>query len=829
VQTRRPDLARRGRLPEAMSTPPRAWAGGTRKDGARREAKNQNAERRREGQTHMASAPQWLAHSEAESGHQDPLAEHLADVARRAKEYAEVFSAAEAAWAAGLLHDLGKYGDLFQKRLRGEVRAVDHWSAGAVVAIERWMPVERRKGARAAVAMAIWGHHLGLQGLYDLETLLREWQERRQVPGAPCFSETDEEVLLRRFKEDGLSLPESLPEAACPDFSKQAAGMLDVRMLFSALVDADYVETEAHFRSRSPQAKDHRPAGPALDAPRALEAVEAYIGEVARRSGAAPEIKQLRNDLLKACLEAAEQPPGLFTLTAPTGAGKTLAMLAFALKHAARHGLRRVVCVLPYLTIIEQTVQVYRAALQSVPGFKPELYVLEDHSLAGTGVKGEQKAGSKDDTEDESRLLAENWDAPVIVTTSVQFLESLFANRPGPCRKLHRLARSVVLFDEVQTLPTRLAVPTLATLSHLAAKYGATIVFSTATQPAFEHLHNAVLKYAPQGWQPREIVPRELNLFARAKRTRFHWPDEQDGQISWEELAERLAAIPQVLCIVNLKRHALALFERLHGSRGEGLYHLSTSMCPAHRADVLGEVRERLSQGLPCVVVSTQCVEAGVDVDFPVVYRAWAPLDSLAQAAGRCNREGKLPTGDVYFFQPAPDGHCMFPDQSYKQAADVALVVLRRYRCGTLDLYEPESFNLYYRHLYDVRGLGEPDPAHDCLYNAIDGYRFQDVARHYQVIKQQTINVVVPYRRQKFDALAEQVRGQGLTRDWILEARPYTIGLYRPSSGPIWALLEPVPVGRRRQPSEEWFLYLGDEYNERTGLTPKKAFELIIA
>ncbi|MCX5999800.1 MAG: CRISPR-associated helicase/endonuclease Cas3, partial [Chloroflexi bacterium] len=273
-----------------------------------------------------------------------------------------------------------------------------------------------------------------------------------------------------------------------------------------------------------------------------------------------------------------------------------------------------------------------------------------------------------------ARLLAENWDAPIIVTTSVQLLESLFSKSPSACRKLHRLAGSVILFDEVQTLPVALAVPTLATLSHLSKRYGTTVVFSTATQPAFEHLHGEVKQYSLGGWQPDEIVPPSLNLFQRARRTRVEAPDF-DRPVTWAQLAGRLASHEQVLCVVNLKKQLSRLFDLLQQHGTDGLLCLSTNMCPAHREVVLSMVKERLASGRVCRLISTKCVEAGVAIDFPAVYRAFGPLDAIAQAAGRCNRNGRAERGTVSVFLPEEEG---YPDGAYRQAADTTRILLKK-------------------------------------------------------------------------------------------------------------------------------------------------------
>ncbi|MGD9518254.1 MAG: CRISPR-associated helicase Cas3' [Armatimonadota bacterium] len=766
-----------------------------------------------------------FAHSCSKCGHEDPVWCHLAAVACRASEYAQAFGAGDEGYIAGLLHDLGKYGDLFQRRLQGKERGIDHWSIGASVALQTF------DRAGLAAALAIQGHHLGLQQASDagLRALQPKKLEEALAQAGLRPSEADADVLLHRLGEDGISLPAPPGASVCEVWDAQwAAAMLDVRMLFSALVDADFIETEAHFQARDAESTTYRPEGPVLDAEAALQVVLAHVREVAEQSDASVTVKQLRSDVHEACLRAAEEAQGLFTLTAPTGTGKTLAMLAFALKHAAAHGLRRVVCVIPYLTIIEQTVGVYRKALEAVAIEDSQSYVLEDHSLAGARGRPRTEGDGGGEEEDQSRLLAENWDAPIVVTTSVQFLESLFANRPAACRKLHRLAGSVILFDEVQTLPARLAVPTLATLSRLAERYRASVVFATATQPAFDHLDEAVRRYCVGGWRPREIVPPDLKLFGRARRTRVRWPEDPSAFASWPKLAACMKKAGQALCVVNLKRHAVALFRELETCGAEGLYHLSTSMCPAHRKAVLAEVQERLKANDRCLLVSTQCVEAGVDVDFPVVLRAWGPLEAIAQAAGRCNRHGRQDLSLVYVFRPTPDAGRSFPDKSYEQAASVAWALLQDITPERADIHAPELFDDYYRRLYDVKGLGQDQ--NDKLAEMIRGLNFAEVARCYRVIDQDSINVLVPYCRELFDQLAEQAMSWGLNREWIINARPHAIGLFRPRpNDPILDWLEAVRVGPRRLPSDEWFLYRGDDYDPRTGLTPKDSLDLLIA
>ena len=753
-----------------------------------------------------------LAHSANEAGYVDPLRVHLQDVAHRAAEYAEAFGASEEAMIAGLLHDLGKYGDLFQRRLEGKERGIDHWSAGA------WEALTKYKQQGIASALAIQGHHIGLQqASKDSLALLNPQRLQKYHPLGLRLSDPKVDVLQQRMKADNLQ-PDFITTSIYPGVKEASeqkqtvASMFDVRMLYSALVDADFIETEAHFQGNPDGSKNYREVGLSLEAKQALPHLVGYLDELARQSKASSHVNQLRADLLNTCLEAGSLPQGLFTLTAPTGTGKTLSMLAFALKHAAEHDLRRVIIVIPYLSIIEQTVKEYRKVFEPHWGSEDvKRYILEHHSLAGTRAK-EGGEGAEVDMEDEARrrarLLSENWDAPLIVTTSVQLLESLFADRPSACRKLHRLAKSVILFDEVQALPVSLAVPTLATLSRVVERYGSTVIFSTATQPAFGHLDNYVKDYCAVGWKPREIVLPSLNLFQRAERTQVEWPNLSQST-SWTELAERLAEGKQALCIVNLKNHALLLYDKLHQLSVEGLFHLSTNMCPVHRQVVLEEVRKRLQRKQPCLLISTQCVEAGVDVDFPVVYRAFGPLDAIAQAAGRCNRNGHKKTGPVHVFLPEEE---KYPDGTYRQAAGVTRLLLQKHTKEDMDLHSPLLFEEYYHELYD---LVKPQNRKKELTEAILRQDFQEVSRLYRVIDQDAINVLVPYDSDVFQRLEKEVRETGLNGKWIAKARPHTIGLFRPKlHDPVRSYLDPLPLGKGNH-SEEWFIYLKEEHYDR--------------
>jgi len=770
----------------------------------------------------------YLAHSENLFGHTDMLQVHLSRVAKRAEEYAAAFEAGEEARLVGLLHDLGKYGDLFQDRLKGKARRIDHWSQGAWAALNCY----RQKGI--AAALVIQGHHIGLQRATSAD--LRSLDPQRLQENHPLglrLSDPRLQSLLQRFNGDGMILPDpsTLPESLYNGLGikRACASMLDVRMLFSALVDADFIETEAHFESVAAGSTQYREAGLSLDPKWALDILLAGLNRIAAKAEASSRVKQLRKDLLSACLDAALLPQGIFTLTAPTGTGKTLSSLAFALRHAADHGLHRIIFVIPFLSIIEQTARSYRDVFEPhLHSSDLERYILEHHSLAG--IHGSEWRSSNDNSDPENtqtnsnRLLSENWDAPIIITTNVQLLESLFSNRPSACRKLHNLAGSVIIFDEVQTLPVGLAVPTLATLSHLVERYHTTVVFTTATQPAFSSLSETTRRLSGYEWHPREIVPPDLDLFARAKRTRLEWPDPK-CTVTWDALANEIAGHERVLCIVNLKRHALLLFEALKLLNAEGVFHLSTNMCPAHRMAVLSQIRKLLDARKSCRLISTQCIEAGVDVDFPVVYRSFAPLEAIAQAGGRCNRNGREQYGVIYVFRPEDE---RYPDATYKQAAIVTRILLNERR--ELDIDNPETFSNYYRNFFNI---AEPEKRKAELLEAIQDQDFVRVASEYRLIEKDGINILVAYDRPIFRELAEEVREFGINRKWILKARPHSIGIFRPTKNdPVLNWIEPAPLlkGVANGRSDEWFIYLNEEhYDKEKGLIPPAKAECIIA
>ncbi|WP_300162729.1 CRISPR-associated endonuclease Cas3'' [Solidesulfovibrio sp.] len=616
----------------------------------------------------MPEERHWYAHSVAGLPQEawQTLPEHLHAVAKRAAKFADAFGAGTWGHAAGLLHDAGKYTEAFQRRLAGGAERVDHSTAGAKLA------ADLAPQAGKILAYAIAGHHAGLA------------DGKSNDPS--CLSERLERAIL-------LELPQWLKQAALPTqspfaFAPKRMGFgwaFFIRMLYSCLVDADFLDTEEFLNKGQSTLRGEYPPVDTL-----RERLRAHLAGFAHKAHPSP-VDPWRAKVLAWCCDAAREEPGLFSLTVPTGGGKTLSSLAFALEHAATHGLERVIYVIPYTSIIEQNADVFRKALG-------EGVVVEHHSNFDPWRKKGSHADAPEPAGDETlarrlELACENWDARLVVTTSVQFFESLFAARSSKCRKLHNIARSVVILDEAQMLPPAVLRPCLEALRELYEHYGTTVVLCTATQPALEKSAEF-----PCGLDaPREIVRDMPGLFTALKRTRV----EHLGRLTDAALLERLAGHRQVLCVVNTRRHARLLRRGL--GEAEGVFHLSASMCPAHRTEKLEAIRKALQAGAPCRVVSTQLIECGVDVSFPVVYRAAAGVDAVAQAGGRCNREGELPGGGVVYVFEAQDTPP--PKGEMSRAAQVGAEVMRRHA----DVLSPAAVEDYFRTLYWSEGADRLD------------------------------------------------------------------------------------------------------------------------
>lgn len=741
----------------------------------------------------------YFGHSANVNGKWQTLLEHSTGVAQRTRKALEGWSGQAEGEFAALAHDLGKYPDSFQDRLRGVGSGFDHWSAGAFIALQH-----RLLGA----AFAIYGHHVGLPSRTRLSTGQKQLAEfGENHPQQLKLTTDDPRIIFERMEEDGLRLPvvsSPILGSRAPDRG-QLEMMMDVRRLFSALTDADFLDTEEHMQGQA------RPIGTTLQASTFIDRLEAHLWLLNQSSTAPEVVREVRQQVLAVSREAALKPQGIYTLTAPTGAGKTLAMLAFALDHAQRHNLRRVITVLPFLTLIEQTVKVYRGVLKP----RPE-ELIEHHSLSRT---------SYDDVDEETarrlRALTENWDAPFVVTTSVQFLESLFGDKPSMCRKLHRIANSVILLDEVQTIPVNLAKYTLGALTCLAQRWGCTIVMATATQPAFEHLSRKIEEFRLPAWRPSPIVGDLDTVFQKLRRTKFEFVPKQTP-LSDEDLAGRLQGERQALVVVNLKRQARDLYEVLKAWDCP-VFHLSTRNCAAHRTKILADVRARLDADQEVILVSTQCIEAGVDIDFPRAFRAYAPMDAIIQAAGRCNREGRRPVGLVTVFEPKDSG---LPPGAYTQATTKTKSKLAEWldKDATFDdPGRPALIREYFESLYAIGNLKKAE-----LDAALASFDFPEARAAYRLIEGDTINILVPYdgAMDLFHSLKHEAEQFGISRSWMSRARPITVSEFRPKeSAPLRYHLQPLeyrPTRRGKQIKvPDWFIYLeSSHYHPELGLTP---------
>lgn len=557
------------------------------------------------------------------------LADHLNEVGALAAEFARTFGS-EWAQLAGRWHDLGKYRQRFQNYIRlasgfeadahikGESGKAPHSTAGALLACDRFGPAGR------VLAYVIAGHHAGLSDWFGgLDARLEAAASRDELNEALAESPPAELLDPGNFEPDLQAIPGGKNGFA-----------LWVRMLFSALVDADFLDTERYM---DPERFAQRNQWPTLQELAPL--FDTHMRAFATRAQPTP-VNTLRADILAQCRAKAALAPGLFSLTVPTGGGKTLSGMAFALEHARAHGKRRVIHVIPYTSIIEQTADIFRAIFGEA--------IIEHHSNAESEPGRENSA---------SRLACENWDAPIVVTTNVQFFESLFAARTSRCRKLHNLVDSVVILDEAQLLPPEFLQPILDVLNLLTRHYGVSVVLSTATQPALSTREYFDARQNLRGLDSvREIIDDPDALYTALERVEVRLPADWHTPTDWPTLAAELTSRDSVLAIVNTRKDARAIWEQMP----QGTLHLSALMCGAHRSQVISDIKKRLKNSVPTRVISTQLVEAGVDVDFPVVYRAVAGLDSIAQAAGRCNREGRLTEkGEVVVFippKPAPRG-----------------------------------------------------------------------------------------------------------------------------------------------------------------------------
>ncbi|MDO8871183.1 MAG: CRISPR-associated helicase Cas3' [Methanoregula sp.] len=699
-----------------------------------------------------------------------PLKDHLTNVAELSQRFADDFNAGELAYASGLLHDLGKYSSEFQRRLEGANIHVDHSTAGAKEA-EKLFP----DLYSLIFAYTVSGHHGGLLNYGSSESGLGERLHKSDLPD---YSPYRNEITIPDQNSFHLSLkPFPKKTGFCISFF--------IRMLYSCLVDADSLDTEEFT---TPEKSSVRGRYDSFDV------LNKKFDEHMRIKNSDAEdnrINRERKQIFDQCVEAASLPPQMFTLTVPTGGGKTLSSMAFALEHLKKNDLKRIFYVIPYTSIIEQNAKVFRDILGS-------RNVLEHHSNFDP---------EKKDTEDMNngvealRLSTENWDMPIVVTTNVQFFESLFSNKRSRCRKLHNLTKSVIILDEAQMLPTGYLKPCLAALSELVRNYGSTVILCTATQPKLNDLLDESI-------QPREIMHSPQSLYESFRRVTV-----QDlGSVSDVDLTAKLREHRQVLCIVNTRKHAKNLFDELEKSGN--CYHLSARMCPVHRREQIAEIKNLLKEGADCRVISTQLIEAGVDIDFPVVYRAMTGIDSIAQAAGRCNREGKAREGKVFVFKST---------ESYGKAtswqnlvAEVGEMTL----CRSDDPLSLSTVADYFQQLYRYKEDGGLDtkkilPSLEERSGEL-AFPFEDVADTFSIIEEGTKDLIISYDNNA-ESIIRNLRNADFPWRYVRQLQGFTVSIYPNEFRELERSHLVDLIGDRF-----YILNSQDLYSEKTGLLNRK-------
>ncbi len=704
------------------------------------------------------------------------LEEHLTNVANISSAFATDFNACEFAYAGGLLHDIGKYSPEFQKRLEGNYGRVDHSTAGAREA-ESLYPFPLSRFLEYIVA----GHHGGIP---NYGTNVKGLKKRICSAELHDYSSYTKEIPAPVLNSSHIRF-------SCGKNNRGFTCSFYIRMLYSCLVDADSLDTEHFTRPDQSALRGQYDTFDELSN-RFEDHTKAFakIGESL--------INQCRNDVLRQCKEKAQLPPQMFTLTVPTGGGKTLSSMAFSLDHLKKNDLKRIFYVIPYTSIIEQNADVFRNIFGNGN-------VLEHHS----NYDPRQRETNATDPVNESLTLStENWDIPIVVTTNVQFFESLFSNRRSRCRKIHNLSKSVIILDEAQMLPIGYLKPCLAALSELVLNYGSTVVICTATQPKIGSLLD-------ERTQPLEIIDAPDKLYKTLRRVHVN----NAGELDDEELSDRLRELKQVLCIVNTRKHAKFLSEKVSDPKDpESCFHLSAAMCPAHRRKTLARILELLKEGLPCRVISTQLIEAGVDIDFPVVYRAMTGIDSVAQAAGRCNREGRAESGEVYVFRSAEEYGKATSWQ--KRVAEIGEMIFDDFEDPlTLDAVEN-----YFNKLYRYEGVGGLDkkgilPSLDERLNEL-AFPFEKVNDDFAIIENGTKDVVIPWDNSA-RSLIEKIRKIGFPDNFGRGLQGYTVSVYPQEFKALEKSRALDFVGERFHVLTNMSLY-----SEKTGLMKSSSVEM---
>ena len=694
----------------------------------------------------------YVAHARDGEIHQ--LEDHLRKVGGLAETFAKEFDAGDWAYPAGLWHDIGKYRPAFQAYIRrgtgldSEAHIeresnpqTNHASSGAIYAQNQLGPLGR--GCHLPISYVIVGHHAGLP----------DYEGGGDAPGAPLVEvlERDKALEAEALKEE---IPKDILNVSTPNTMCQGGveGFhLWVRMLFSCLVDADFLDTESFY---SPEKSKERKQENGLD--EMLRYFNTHM-EKLQKDARTSNVNEIRAALLGQCREAAKSPPGIYSMTIPTGGGKTLSSLAFALEHAVRYEKRRIIYAIPYTSIIEQTANIFRDVFSSSSNL-----ILEHHSNIEPDKESKENHWS--------RLATENWDARLVVTTTVQLFESLFAARTSRCRKLHNLVNSIIILDEIQLLPVHCLDPIRQVIGLLSEHYGVTFVLSTATPTGLSEQTSPFGKKLLKGLSCTEVIENPKTYYKKLKRVHYELPEDLSTPIpGWDHLASELAQHESVLVVVNKRQDAKDLFALMP----EGTLHLSALMCAAHRSKVIEGIRARLKNGCPTRVVSTQLVEAGVDFDFPVVYRALAGLDSIIQAAGRCNREGKLGSGRVVVFVPPTKP----PPGIIGKAIGSAISTMTQNEADKLD--QPDVIERYFSHLFHQVETDAND-MHRLLVSEADEQRvqFRTAAHRFHLIDDRNSHTVyVRYDDGHAKELLDELKYHP-TRELFRKLQRYSVTLY---------------------------------------------------
>ncbi len=704
----------------------------------------------------------YYSRSENSLGEKELLKEHLKKTAALARQFAESFGEGDSGELLGLFHDAGKASKKFQDVLKGCEHGINHEACGAFFL---WQNKQK------LLARVAYAHHKGidpdiedrLSDSYKTENSKDKSGRRFAVSGAEeyktAFDFLKNEVGIPNFRIELIKENNS--------FYKNLPRMLHTRMLLSCLADADYSASATHEDEEYIEKSSDDKLNPKL----IFENLEKYRAEIIKNSNSDPELNNIRDSVYRDCVAAAEKESGVFTLTAPTGTGKTLALLGFAAKHAAKYKKERIIFVLPFLSIIDQNAKIYREICGNV---------LESHSMSNY--------------DEQTKLFAERWTSPVIVTTSVKFFETLFKRMPADIRFLHSIANSVIVFDEAQSLPAELMGTSIETLNSLCEMFRCTVVLSTATQPALDLRKD--INYAP-----KEIISEPQLLYDKTRRVNVEWDISEPAD--FETIAEEMSREQSVCCVVNRKDHSHKLFSLLKECADDCFY-ISTDMCKAHRAKVIEEIICRQKNGLSCRLVATSCIEAGVDLDFDVMYRALAPLDSIIQCAGRCNRNGKT-NGKMTVF--IPNEEKLYPSPFYGNAARCVLIISARHK---IDINNPDHIREYYAELFKDCSEDKTE-----LVKAVDNFDFEEVEKQYKLIGKTGVNVLVPFEgeRELFDELYKESTQRGITKSWIKRAAPLTVTSY--NAGKLSELCErpaALITSRGKIETQDWFILSDDKF-----------------